>query len=230
MTVIMPDAYIEKERKARKAHVCSECALLIQPSEAYKVCSGVWEGEPNRYKLCAHCAAHRTAVMDRLAVESSDMEESPGFGELYYWLQGEGWLDDYPPPVGSLEHFLRTFLWSAMHKMKIDHVPHKVVVGRYLNQNSDTAVPRELLELIADYVRKHMVIIKPNGNGFVMRSARYRPADTAVSCATCAFSNPFGGCEKWARVVDPNMVCDGFSTMPVVREQPLLPLGGGANE
>lgn len=50
-----PQAYVTGRRKARLAHVCVECARVIARGETYWVTSGVWDGQPARYKHCEHC-------------------------------------------------------------------------------------------------------------------------------------------------------------------------------
>lgn len=44
---------------ARKAHQCGECRREIQPGEQYEKMTGIWEGEMETYKTCAHCVSAR---------------------------------------------------------------------------------------------------------------------------------------------------------------------------
>jgi hypothetical protein len=111
-----PDAFVQKVRRARKEHVCCECGKDICPGEKYQVSSGVWDGEPDRYKQCLHCAA----VMDfcddlhrylrqhgrEFKFVNMDDDDSPLFGYVWRWFcdvyehYGRG---SFPitPPVGS---------------------------------------------------------------------------------------------------------------------------------
>lgn len=50
-----PDCYLHEERRAAKEHQCCECRGVIRKGERYHVHSGVWGGEPARYKRCADC-------------------------------------------------------------------------------------------------------------------------------------------------------------------------------
>lgn len=52
-----PECYIHQIRKAAKEHKCCECRGVIRKGENYHVHSGIWEGEPARYKRCADCQA-----------------------------------------------------------------------------------------------------------------------------------------------------------------------------
>lgn len=45
----------DENRKARKVHLCSECARKIQPGETYNLQVAQWEGTVDDYKTCQHC-------------------------------------------------------------------------------------------------------------------------------------------------------------------------------
>jgi hypothetical protein len=44
-------------RKARKEHACDGCkeAGRIKANDKYHVISGIWDGQPHRFKHCARC-------------------------------------------------------------------------------------------------------------------------------------------------------------------------------
>ncbi len=56
-----PDAFVSGTRRARKQHRCCECRETIEPGATYQVISGIWDGEPGRYKTCLPCVAARDA-------------------------------------------------------------------------------------------------------------------------------------------------------------------------
>lgn len=49
---------------ARKTHTCCECHGEIRIGETYERCSGIWDGEPMRFKTCLDCVAMRTELDD----------------------------------------------------------------------------------------------------------------------------------------------------------------------
>lgn len=51
-----PEAYWKVWRKARKQHICCECASTIDPGEKYLIISGIWDGEFDSFKQCEFCA------------------------------------------------------------------------------------------------------------------------------------------------------------------------------
>ena len=63
-----PEAYRHIERKARKAHRCCECSGVIQPKETYHYHSGIWEGEPDDFKICSDCQK----LKDKMNAELTD--------------------------------------------------------------------------------------------------------------------------------------------------------------
>jgi hypothetical protein len=74
----LPVCIAEAKPKARKRHKCCECGGLIMEGEQYIRVSGIWDGEPERYKVCVDCDALRTEA-DR---NVRDPEESTAFGYL----------------------------------------------------------------------------------------------------------------------------------------------------
>ena len=57
---VLPQAYKEVIRKARKEHWCCECRQEIAVGEVYEYVSGIWDGEPRSYKTCLSCAQLRS--------------------------------------------------------------------------------------------------------------------------------------------------------------------------
>jgi len=51
----MPDICREVERKARKQHICRECAHPIEPGETYMDCATLFDHSWTSYKLCDCC-------------------------------------------------------------------------------------------------------------------------------------------------------------------------------
>ena len=56
---VFPECFIEKNRKARKTHICCECGETIEKGDLYRYESGIWEGEPKDYKTCVDCLSVR---------------------------------------------------------------------------------------------------------------------------------------------------------------------------
>lgn len=84
-----PEAFSEKDRKARKTHICSECNRDIFPGETYRYESGIWNDGPNDYKTCTDCISVRDVYFCGFA-----------FGEIWNDLwdrieenDGEGFAD-----------------------------------------------------------------------------------------------------------------------------------------
>lgn len=58
----MPSAYIHLTPKARKQHRCCECRGVIEPGEFYHIHQGIWDGVPERYKVCVDCEEMREGL------------------------------------------------------------------------------------------------------------------------------------------------------------------------
>ena len=54
-----PDAFTRRTVRARKAHRCVECDAAIPAGASYEVISGIWGGEPDRFRTCSTCAEVR---------------------------------------------------------------------------------------------------------------------------------------------------------------------------
>lgn len=48
-------------RKARKEHRCYECRTTIKRGERYEETTGIWDGDPHRYRTCLDCVSVRKA-------------------------------------------------------------------------------------------------------------------------------------------------------------------------
>lgn len=81
-----PEFMDVRNPRARKPHVCDECARTIQPGEQYQVVAGLWDGDLRRFKTCAHCV-----------MASGWLEEQCdgyGFGRLREEIE-EHWHEGY---------------------------------------------------------------------------------------------------------------------------------------
>lgn len=78
----MPECFVVRTPKARKQHKCCECRGRIQIGETYERASGIWDGEPMRFKTCCDCAALRAEINSGLPVW--DCAPFEGLGE---WCQ-----------------------------------------------------------------------------------------------------------------------------------------------
>jgi len=61
---------------ARKRHRCCECRGEIRPGEKYERISGVWDGEPMRFKTCLDCVLLRTELSDKEGFQFEELWES----------------------------------------------------------------------------------------------------------------------------------------------------------
>lgn len=57
-----PSCHTQVIRRARKEHKCCECKRVIGPRESYTPESGIWDGEPMRFKTCMDCMSVRDAL------------------------------------------------------------------------------------------------------------------------------------------------------------------------
>ena len=57
-----PEVYQERDVKARKPHVCSECGREIAVGEIHQYIKGLWDGSWSTVRTCQHCAAAREIV------------------------------------------------------------------------------------------------------------------------------------------------------------------------
>jgi len=77
--------FTDETRTARKEHKCSECRRAIQPCEKYTYESGVFEGDFQVSKTCAHCKVARDWLMAECngwmyTMVREDIEEHYGEG------------------------------------------------------------------------------------------------------------------------------------------------------
>lgn len=61
MDEISPECMSQRQRKARKDHVCCECRRVIKAGTVYEYVSGIWDGEPSSFKTCFRCVVLRAA-------------------------------------------------------------------------------------------------------------------------------------------------------------------------
>ena len=76
-----PEAYVCDHPKARKDHKCCECRGVIKVGEVYNRHHGIWDGEPDSYKVCSDCDFLRVRL-GKLLKEHDPWEEPPPFEGL----------------------------------------------------------------------------------------------------------------------------------------------------
>jgi hypothetical protein len=64
-----PSCWTDSHPTARIRHRCCECGGVIEPGEKYHIFSGVWDGEPSRYKTCSDCQSIRRGIRPEIANE-----------------------------------------------------------------------------------------------------------------------------------------------------------------
>lgn len=83
----MPICSNRTKRKARKDHKCTNCRCEIKSGTEYTYISGIWNGEPESFKLCENCRK----VIDNFELIDKDLayDEGPGLdrGGISCWLQ-----------------------------------------------------------------------------------------------------------------------------------------------
>lgn len=95
--LVVPSAFTEKERKARKIHKCCECTHEITVGEKYQYVSGIWDGEPDSYKTCLSCATLRSDYTCKAGDELAFGELREGISNAFYKNYGAvEFLNDYP--------------------------------------------------------------------------------------------------------------------------------------
>lgn len=77
----MPQCYRLVKRKARKDHKCCECRGLIPKGESYNYHSGIWNGEPESYKVCVDCDALREKIRNECDLYP---DEAPALANMVY--------------------------------------------------------------------------------------------------------------------------------------------------
>lgn len=85
----MPECSAWLNRKARKDHKCTSCGAVIEKGTTYTYISGIWNGEPESYKLCDNCAA--------IVSDFKKMDKSLGWDEGPTLCRGGvgAWLQDF---------------------------------------------------------------------------------------------------------------------------------------
>lgn len=87
-------------RRARKEHECCACREIIPAGDRYHETSGIWDGEPRRFRHCLRCRAICEALW-----------HVAGLGWIDYSLDcGQKWEDaigDLPEAVAALAFMTR---------------------------------------------------------------------------------------------------------------------------
>lgn len=78
-------------RRARKQHECCACEIPILPGDRYVETTGVWDGQPSRFRHCLRCFAIVDALSSKSDVECVQLD----------LRCGDTW-DDPPPEVARL--------------------------------------------------------------------------------------------------------------------------------
>lgn len=86
-----PQAYSHKLRKARKDHECCECSGIINKGENYHYHSGIWEFEPDSFKICVDCELLREEINSKIKY----YHDKVAFKELFEVVQHSDYFDKY---------------------------------------------------------------------------------------------------------------------------------------
>lgn len=92
----IPTFYSHAEVKARKVHVCCECAAPIPVGENHFFVTGKWEGKIDRYRQHLLCEQACEFIRDNF-----EYEDCIGYGSLWDWYgENKDWLDN---PIHKLK-------------------------------------------------------------------------------------------------------------------------------
>ena len=85
------DVFIAEQRKARKAHQCSECERMIEPGEQYSHSRWLYDGYWESSATCQHCNAAAKWLVKvcggwLIGGLSEDLEEHRDEGYNRRWL------------------------------------------------------------------------------------------------------------------------------------------------
>jgi hypothetical protein len=97
----------ERVSVARKPHRCDECRAEIAPGEAYRCCSGKFDGHFFTHKVCRRCEYDLVRVVEHELAE------------------GCRWGESWPPLGGLVEHLDE----SGMGQTQPGDVPASFRVG-----------------------------------------------------------------------------------------------------
>ena len=74
-------------RIARKQHKCCECRTTINQGDQYAFTSGVWNGEPESFKMCKNCWEIHAQTARYVMFTPNEGDDYPCFGGLINWFQ-----------------------------------------------------------------------------------------------------------------------------------------------
>jgi len=115
--LMMPEAFTEKVRKARKEHKCCECHEEIKAQESYQYCSGIWDGEPSSYKTCLSCVTLRNDYLVKCGDELAFGELKDGISNAFYMDYGiKEFLIDFPENITEFKKLFNRELESEVKK------------------------------------------------------------------------------------------------------------------
>lgn len=100
MCDIHPGAISERDVHARLPHTCYSCDKMIAIGETYRNTSGIWDGEPSRYRQHLLCAVLEQQLRDdegcftfgSLASAADFDPPSPTFHRAWEAVFGRPWL------------------------------------------------------------------------------------------------------------------------------------------
>lgn len=96
-----PTCFTSARPRARKRHRCCECCGVIEPGEVYEQDSGIWDGEPERFRTCLPCAELRRRYSDSLKADG----DHDGVAYTYlFWALGQAeWHDELRAALPRLD-------------------------------------------------------------------------------------------------------------------------------
>jgi len=98
MCDIHPSAHLVRRIRARLPHTCYSCGQRIVPGETYRQDSGIWDGEPERYRRHELCAVLEEQLRDDEGcwifgglAEAQDFHMGPTFRRAWEAVMRRPW-------------------------------------------------------------------------------------------------------------------------------------------
>ena len=88
----------ERQRRARKEHVCYCCAETIRIGDSYVYEFGVFDGRPDEVKRCLRCQAIYEHLLSRQTGEGQGVDRELNCGHEYK----EVFREEPPPEIAAL--------------------------------------------------------------------------------------------------------------------------------
>lgn len=101
------DCTFTRPVRARKAHRCCECRVVIEPGTTYTRTSGIWDGRPYSHPYCPPCSE-----LERWAWAQGtwDGEDGRHVGRLLVDLMADGVVSRSAEDVLEVDPWFRMFL------------------------------------------------------------------------------------------------------------------------